>query len=332
MSRLSSLSLLSFALLLTLTGCGGGSPAGDRRGGAEGAEGRDGMPGVGEPRIELLRGQEPRERILVGDGGLAVGSVGGPLIRLLFSSPGRVSDLRSLLQTYKPFQAHAPEGELVFRGRGAAVAGPVERRMILEWVRQVAAEAAGGRTSAAFGLALAWHRGAGPGNCDDVSVYLTGEVQASSCASKAAVSGHLAPGPLGQLYGWFDRLKPLQVSGSVTEGRTESSMRLIFAGHGPAAASPADLQALQAFALELQRELAVRRGGPAAPAPVPVNGKGKAAAAESTVLPGPSGPGLLLPPRPPGRSLREVIIPEERMPPPPPVPREPAGEESPLPL
>jgi hypothetical protein len=289
------------------------------------------MPGVGEPRIELLRGQEPRERILVGDGGLAVGAVGGPLTRLLFSSPGRVSDLRSLLQTYKPFQAHAPEGELVFRGRGAAVAGPVERRMILEWVRQVAAEAAGGRTSAAFGLALAWHRGAGPGNCDDVSVYLTGEVQASSCASKAPVSGHLAPGPLGQLYGWFDRLKPLQVSGSVTEGRTESSMRLIFAGHGPAAASPADIQALQAFALELQRELAVRRGGgAAAPAPVPVNGKGKPAA--ENAAPGPSGPILLLPPRPPGRSLREVIIPEERMPPPPPVPREPAGEESPSPL
>lgn len=282
------------------------------------------MPGVGEPRIELLRGQEPRERILVGDGGLALGPVGGPLTRLLFTSPERVGDLRSLLQAYKPFQAHTPDGELVFRGRGAAVAGPVERRMILEWVRQVAAESSGGRSSAAYGLALAWHRGAGPGNCDDLSVYLTGEVRASSCSSKAPMSGRLAPGPLGQLYGWFDRLKPLQASGSVTEGRSESSTRIIFAGHGPAVASPADVQALQAFALELQRELAVRRGGLAAAAPV--SEKDKPPAEVSTL---PAGPNLLLPPRPPGRALREVIIPEERMPPPPPVPREPSGESSP---
>jgi hypothetical protein len=278
------------------------------------------MPGVGEPRVELLRGQEPRERILIGDGGLALGPVGGPLTRFLFASPERVGDLRSLLQTYKPFQARTPEGELAFRGRGPAVPGPVDRRMILEWVRQVAAEASGGRTGAAYGLVLAWHRGAGPGNCDDLSVFLTGEARTSSCPSHEPVSGRLAPGPLGQLYGWFDRLKPLQVSGSMTEGRSESSTRMIFAGHGLEAASPADVQALQAFATTLQRELTVRRGGPAPPVPAAEKGQ---PATEAAPPPIPPGPNLLLPPRPPGRALREVIIPQEAMPPPPPVPRVP---------
>ncbi|HSN87315.1 MAG TPA: hypothetical protein VL025_11185 [Thermoanaerobaculia bacterium] len=289
------------------------------------------VPGVGEVRIEMLRGKDPQERIVIGDGGLALGPAGGPLSRLLFATPERLEDLKVFSQTYAPFQVRdtTPAGtlQLVFRGRGRTRPGPAERRMILEWARHTATEAVRGRGRPPYGLALAWHRGAGPGNCEEVSVFLTGEVRASSCGGREEISGRLATGPLTRLYAWFDRLKPVQVSGGVSEGRIESAQRLIFAGRGSQDAAPGDVQALQAFAAALHRELAARRGDPlpAQPGPLPEPGRNRRTLAEASEASEPAaGPSLLLPPRPPGRSLREVVIPQEAMPrQPPPIPERP---------
>lgn len=304
------------------------------------------VPGVGEVRIEMLRGKDPQERIVIGDGGLALGPAGGPLSRLLFAAPERLEDLKYFSQTYAPFQVRSARSagtsgtsgtlQLVFRGRGRVKPGPVEQRMILEWARHTATESVRGRGRPPYGLVLAWHRGAGPGNCEEVSVFLTGEARASSCGGRQEISGRLATEPLTRLYAWFDRLKPVQVSGGVSEGRTESAQRLIFAGRGAQDAAPGDIQALQAFAAALHRELAARRGdplpAPAAPLPEPGRNRRATSATPETSEPSPasSGPSLLLPPRPPGRSLREVVIPQEAMPKsPPPIPEEPEEAEEP---
>lgn len=332
-----ALILAGFPALLGACDGGGPAPAGTAAPAAAAAARPAGpppvpvIPGVGEARIEMLRGQDPQERVVIGDGGLALGPAGGPLSRLLFATPARLEDLRYFIQTYAPFEVHgaSPAGalHLTFRGRGRGKPGPEERRMILEWARNAATEAVHGRGRPPYGLALAWHRGAGPGNCDEISVFLTGEVRASSCGGRRPeISGRLAPPPLARLYNWFDRLQPVQVSGGETEGRIESAQRLIFAGHGAETATPGDIQELQTFAAALHRELAVRRGDPpaVAAAPLPEAGRNRNRRAAAEPPPVPAGPSLLLPPRPPGRSLREVVIPQEAMPKsPPPIPEKP---------
>ncbi|HEX2223829.1 MAG TPA: hypothetical protein VHN15_06465, partial [Thermoanaerobaculia bacterium] len=91
------------------------------------------IPGVGEARIEMLRGKDPQERVVIGDGGLALGPAGGSLSRLLFVSPTRLEDLKHFTQTYAPFEVRGASAagalHLTFRGRGRAKPGPAERRM-----------------------------------------------------------------------------------------------------------------------------------------------------------------------------------------------------------
>jgi hypothetical protein len=280
--------------------------------------------------IELRRGRNPQEVVLIRRGGALVGPAGGSLHRILFSSRDRAADLRFFVRRYAPFRMPVPGGELVFRGRGRALAGPVERRMIAEWARLVAAEAGGGSGSAAYGLILAWHRGGSVGICDDVSVYLTGEVRASSCSWGEEVRGRLTPEALASVYDAFERLAPFQTGGGEADlaGGTES--RLIFAGRGKVEAGEAEVAEIQALVPALFRELAARR--PAAPAapPQPAEGTPEKPAGPPPPVP----PRLLLPPdRPAGptgpKPGTEVALefPEE----PPPVPVAPSPRPSPEP-
>ncbi|HSF43676.1 MAG TPA: hypothetical protein VLT87_28040, partial [Thermoanaerobaculia bacterium] len=149
-------------------------------------------PGKGA-LLELRRWKDPGELVLVGKGGVLSGPMGGPFVRTVFSSRERAEDLRSFLRAYAPFRMPVPDGEMVFRGQGKARPGPVERRMIAEWARAVASEAAGGRGGDSYGLVLSWHRSGGTGICDDVTVYLTGEVRAASCSWEREARGRLAP-------------------------------------------------------------------------------------------------------------------------------------------
>ncbi|HYO13358.1 MAG TPA: hypothetical protein VE685_09215, partial [Thermoanaerobaculia bacterium] len=315
-------------LALWAVACNGGEPSSGKpsRGPAAGARSPAAPAGKGrEPKIlvELRRGRNPQEVVLIGRGGALLGPAGGPLSRTVFSSRERAEDLRFFFRRYAPFRMPVPGGELVFRGTGRVRAGAAERRMIAEWARLVAVEAAGRAESAVYGLVLAWHRGGAPGICDEVSVYLTGEVRASSCSWNEEVRGRLAPENLPRLYDWFDRLAPFQTGGGEADlaGGTES--RLIFAGRGREAASDAEIAAIQAFTPALFRELAARRPG----APFPPAGGTPAAqrpdGAKPAGPPPPAPPRLLLPPdRPVGptgpKPGTEVVLefPEE----PPPVP------------
>ena len=314
-------------LALWAMACNGGEPSSGKPARGPAAESRSPAAPAGkdaEPKVlvELRRGRNPQGVVLIGRGGALMGPASGPLSRTVFSSRERAEDLRFFQRRYAPFRMPVPGGELVFRGKGRARAGTAERRMIAEWALLVAVEAAGRAESGVYGLVLAWHRGGAPGICDEVSVYLTGEVRAGSCSWDEEIRGRLAPENLPRLYDWFDRVAPFQAGGGEADlaGGTES--RLIFAGRGREEASKAEIAAIQTLAPALFRELAARRpGAPSTPAGAPAAQRPDATKPAGPPPPAPTR--LLLPPdRPAGptgpKPGTQIVLefPEE----PPPVP------------
>ena len=280
------------ALGIGLAGCGGPEP----NGAPPAVQAAKIRPGT----VELRRWQTPAEQVVIDPGGVALGAVGEPLTHYLFFSPDRLQDLQGLVRAYAPFQAATARGDLAFGGRGKAPAGPAEQRMILEWARLVAAEVAAGRGGASYGLVFAWHRGGAVGSCDDLSVFLSGEVRASSCSWGDEVRGRLAAEPLARLYAWFDGLAPFQEGGEEGSGQIREPSRLVFAGQGSKPATPDEIAAMRAFAPELYRELAARRPGAAA---VPVASVTEGETAASTEK-------MLVPPEAAAGGRPAAVIPE----------------------
>jgi hypothetical protein len=297
-------------LLICLGACGGPGAASSAGEGDVPTERISVEAEVRPGLVELRRWREPRQRVVIERAGVAIGPAGGSLVRKLFVEPTRLEDLLFFLRTYAPFRQRSAAGELAFGGGGPVKAGPVEQRMIFEWARKVAAEVESAQSQDSYGLVLAWHRGGGAESCDGLAVYLDGEVHASSCAWPDESRGRLRPESLARLHQWYDQLKPFQQALGVEAGRGRVPVRLTFAGHGPGAASPQDVAALQALATSLHRELAVRRGG-AAPPPVAPE------AAAKTVVPAEPSPSLLVPPAPPARlPPPQALRPGIRPPPP----------------
>jgi hypothetical protein len=250
---------LAVVLLLGLAGCGGGkTPAGRAEGAGLRLGGAAVMPAFApEARIELLRGQHPQELVRIGTGGLVSGPAGGPLVWKLFADPWRKDEAWYFLQTYAPFQLTTPAGALAFRGRGRVKPSLAERRMIFEWSRRVAIEAAGGRAGPAYGLLLSWHQVGPLGDCEDLALYLTGEAVASACGWNQEIRGRLDPVHLGRVFDWFDRLRAFQSVGG--QGSSEPGVqpaRLVFAGHGSQTATTSEQGEIQSFAASLFAELA----------------------------------------------------------------------------
>ncbi|HEV7519169.1 MAG TPA: hypothetical protein VGR07_23005, partial [Thermoanaerobaculia bacterium] len=177
-----ALALLGMALAACL-GCGGGEPGAARHRLTRPRTLPAGvLPWVGRVAIDWLRGDQLRERILIGPGGLELGPAEGPLTRYLFNRRRRSDDLRLFVRSFAPFTIEGKDEELAFRGAGPAAASPTERRMIGLWAHQAVAEAVGGRGGNAYGIVLSWHRsGDAGGVCDEVLVDLTGEVRAGPC-------------------------------------------------------------------------------------------------------------------------------------------------------
>jgi hypothetical protein len=272
--------------------------------------------GVRPGTLELRRWQAPAERVVVEPGGVALGPMGGRLAHYLFVSRDRSQDLQSFVRTYAPFLVATPRGEMAFGGRGTVKASPAEQRMIVEWARQVAAEVAAGQGGASYGMVFAWHRGGALGSCDDVSVFLTGEVRVSSCSWPGGeIRGRLAPEQLSRLYAWFDGLAPFQEGSEEGSGQIREPSRLVFAGQGKKEAAPDDIAAIRAFAPALHRELAARRPGAAAQAAA-ASSEGEADGVE------PPAGRLLLPPEAVAAGKPAAAIPAGIEPPP--VPGEPS--------
>ncbi len=221
--------------------------------------------GVGRVVVDWQRSRNPPIRVLLGVGGIATGPSHGPFLSHLYPEPGLAAASHLFSRTYAPFRVRLLQGEMAFRGRGAAAAGPVEQRMIVEWARGATASLAGGE-SGSYGLALSWHRGGSVGSCESISVFVSGEAAAEACAWGAErVTGRLQPTALGRVYAWFDALGPFQDGQEGSPGEVEPA-RLIFAGRGTRGPTPEETAEIEAFAASLLRELAARRGGGA---PVP---------------------------------------------------------------
>lgn len=319
---------MALVLLALLAACGGGEPdaaPGLRRGRAPGV-------GVGRLLIAWERGSAPRELVLIGASGVALGPAGGSLTRYLFASAERAADARFLAATFVPLEAETGQGRLRFAGSGRVRPSPAERRMIAEWARLAANEAAGGRVGGTYALVLAWHRGgAAGGECDDVAVYLTGEARAGSCVWGEELRGRLSPESLGRFYGWFDRYAPFQAAAE-EESTGGPPSRLIFAGRGTAEVPARDREELERFAVAIHRELAARRPAPAAPPPAGTEPGAPGSGPSRPPAEPPAVPAvrLLRPPDPaPGRPA-EIVVPAAALPKaPPPVPRPEPGSSSP---
>jgi hypothetical protein len=295
-----------------LAACGPGKPKAGAGGGA-----RKKPPGP-EVWMELRRGAEPRELVRIGTRGVVVGPEGGAQQVKLFAEPRRGDEAWYFLRSYAPFELQTPRGRLLFHGQGKAAPGPAEKRMIFEWARQVAAEAAaGGRGNAAYGLVLALHQGGSSGICQDLALYLTGQTVATACGWGSEVRGQLDPAQLGRVYDWFDRLRPFQTGVGGQDPRTGSlEARLVFAGRGTQAPAAGEQAEVQAFAAALFAELAARRPGAPKAIPAPTPTPTPAPAPASTPAP-PSR--LLLPPRltPPRPEEVPLQLPDQPPPPPP---------------
>lgn len=311
--------LLSLLLLgaLGAVACGKGAAGNGPAAQVGKARARPAAPRIA---IELRRGQGPRELVRIGTRDVIIGPSSGPLARKFFVDPRRADIAWYFLRTYAPFQAKTPEGEIAFQGQGKVKAGATEQRMIREWTRQVAAEAAGGRGGSAYGLVFAWHQGGSSLDCQDVAIYLTGEVSATSCGWDGEVRGRLEPGALGRVYDWFDRLQPFQEGGAQTEDSLRPGAfetRLVFAGRGARPASAGEQAEIQSFAATLYSELNARRTGapPPAASAAPATPQGKTPPAPAEPPPA----RLLLPPgalNP--RPQQEIILQFPEKPPSPP--------------
>jgi hypothetical protein len=225
------------------------------------------IKGIGRVVVDWQRSLNPPIRVVLGVGGVADGPEAGPLVPYLYPEPGLAEAAHYLSRTYAPFQARMANGEMVFYGTGRVRPSLVEQRMVVEWARRAAAALAGGDEDS-YGLALSWHRGASVGNCESVSVLLTGEARAEACAwGGEPVTGRLQPAALSRVYDWFDTLGAFQESEMGAPGETEPA-RLVFAGQGARGPAREETAAIEAFAAALLRELSARRKG-GAPAPAP---------------------------------------------------------------
>jgi hypothetical protein len=236
--------------------------------------------------IVLRRWREPVERVVIDPGGIRLGPEGEPPLRYLFPSRNRLQDLSWFVRNYARFRVARDGGELAFGGRGPAAPNATEQRMIVEWARAAVAEVMVPHSGEAYGLALAWHRGGSVGDCEDVAVYLSGEVRASSCSWDHEVRGRLSPDQLGRIYSWVDALAPFQDGGTET-GATGEGTRLVFAGQGRKEPKQEQLAEMRGVAQALHREMsppepapgkAVSPQAPLASPAQPAAGKGEKAA------------------------------------------------------
>ena len=114
------------------------------------------LPEIGQEIINWRQHDDKCETASVGLEGIAFGSCGTVLMRgQLIEEIGRPQDLAYFSQTYAPFEAETPAGEITFNGAGETNPTEAEARMIAEWVKLVRLEAEAGRSGADWGLLLA---------------------------------------------------------------------------------------------------------------------------------------------------------------------------------
>ncbi len=195
---------------------------------------------------------------LISADGVAIGRCYAQLLIVPFGMESRIVDLAEFAATFAPFEADTPAGAVIFNGAGNTAATPAQQRMIAEWARLVQLEAQGGRSGASWGLAFAWHREGGfAGFCDDLTVYVTGEVWAGSCRGATPEDlGHfrLSAEQLTTLYLWVDTFAPFEYGQRDLATADSMTVYLLFSGAGAQTATEADQALILDFAQHLFTE------------------------------------------------------------------------------
>ena len=164
------------------------------------------------------------------------GPCNGTLEKTPFVETARAHELNHFLTTYQSFTMDMPSESMNFVGTGDTHASDIEQRSIVAWAQLVADETQAGRSSAASGLVIGWHREGGlAGFCDDLAVYATGAVNASSCRNGQAENlgqTWLDTDQLTELYQWMDDLGRFEYAPQSTATADSLTINLVFAGNG----------------------------------------------------------------------------------------------------
>ena len=185
--------------------------------------------------------------------------VGGQCYGALKSMPmvekTRNDELNHYIENYKSFTADTPVGFVNFVGNGSIQASAIDQRSIAAWAQIVSNEIQSGQSSAAEGLVLGWHREGGiAGFCDDLSIYASGVVNATSCKSGTATDlgqSWLASDQLNQLYQWLDKFGRFEYTSNDQATADAMTIDLIFNGQGNTPAPKNDQQTIETFASQI---------------------------------------------------------------------------------
>ena len=207
------------------------------------------------PTIIWQSPDPPCQMVSITLSGLFFGSCQDVLKIGEFVNTNRVNQLSAFVDEFASFGAKTPAGNITFNGLGQATATPAEQRAIAEWASLVFMEAQAGRGGAAWGLAFSWHRQGGiAGFCDDLGVYLDGEVVATSCKGQQLKNGGdflLTSDQLDQLYGWVDQFQSFEVNQADQAVADSMAVTMSFNGTGNINPNQANRQEILSFASEI---------------------------------------------------------------------------------
>jgi hypothetical protein len=260
-SRCSPAAAAWFALALLLPACRGGDEADEARRAAapqhrpaasDGAAPANGIvpastpagltalaeapaaASFGQDALLYRIGESPCAVLRAGLDGLAAGLCGEEMQPRVYVRPDRPMRLAELIARYAPFELEVGDEEVELHGGGTEVAGPVQRRMVLEWARRLMAEARGVTATRGFRLAYEWHRQIQGGReCEAVAIYLSGEVLATTCDGLHSI-GHVEPERMAPIFAWHDQVSPFQAVRQGGAGGEPVSDRVFFPGAGDA--------------------------------------------------------------------------------------------------
>lgn len=213
------------------------------------------LPTIGGLAFTRQAESDCQTAIVAESAGVTYGACDGAFKTAPFADAAHATELSQFGALFKDFMADTPIGFLNFAGQGTQAASASEQRSLAEWARLIVDEAVGGRTSAAAGLVLAWHREGGiAGLCDDLSINAAGQASATSCkAGQAKDLGQcwLSSSALAQLYTWLDGLARIDVNPPASTMPDALTSRWLFDGRGSTAATDQDRQTIEAFAAQL---------------------------------------------------------------------------------
>lgn len=189
-------------------------------------------PAGDEIWMEMTTPDVPCQRIAFTSDSVFSASCGKDLARVGALETASVTTLENWIRSGDAFLSVSKSGTIVFYGQGREERTLSEKRSLAEWMQGVFDQVQSGRTGAAWGLVMAWHRQGGiAGFCDDLGIYADGEVIASSCKGSSP-SDWLAADYLDQLYRWVDEYQRAEID--LSDGAVADSMstRLVFEGRG----------------------------------------------------------------------------------------------------